>query len=359
VAKCFVVMPVSTPEMWVQKYNDTEHFKHVLEHLFTPALTSANYDVVPPTASGSDLIHAEIIKNLEECDLVLCDISTSNPNVFFELGIRTSLDRPVVLVRDNFTTQIPFDTGSINTHTYESSLQPWILESQISGLAKHITEAAEKSGDRNTLWRYFGLTQRATPAEVTDPTQAKLDLLIGEVTQLANTARARKPEDYSTEELEVLAALRQLREQEALDARRRTIESYRIRPSNVRTKLDAPNRVKNVTFSNVPPVERIKISSRNGFTDVPSKYHDFLREVRRILMEVDSRASVKYDTAEDVIVIGSSGVIGRTQVEEVAQAAENSSVKYILNAHVSDERPVQLRSVRVSSLTLGIVITSV
>ena len=223
-AKCFVVMPVSTPEMWVQRYNDQEHFRHVLDHLFTPALTSANYEVVPPTASGSDLIHAEIIKNLEKCELVLCDISTSNPNVFFELGIRTSLDGPVVLVRDNFTTQLPFDTGSINTYTYESSLQPWILESQISGLAKHITEAAEKSGDRNSLWRYFGLTQRATPAEVTDPTQAKLDLLIGEVTRLANTARATKSEDYSIEELEALAAIRRLREMQV--RQRQTEESY-------------------------------------------------------------------------------------------------------------------------------------
>src|ERR1700683_3403294 len=110
-------MPVTTSETWVQRYNDSEHFKHVLDHLFTPALTSVNYEAIPPTASGSDLIHAEIIRNLEECDLVLCDISTLNPNVFFELGIRTSLDRPVVLVRDNFTMKIPFDTGSINTYT--------------------------------------------------------------------------------------------------------------------------------------------------------------------------------------------------------------------------------------------------
>ena len=332
-AKCFVVMPVSTPEMWVQKYNDTEHFRHVLDHLFTPALTSVNYEVVPPTASGSDLIHAEIIKNLEECELVLCDISTSNPNVFFELGIRTSLDRPVVLVRDNFTTQIPFDTGSINTYTYESSLQPWILESQISCLAKHITEAAEKSGDRNSLWRYFGITRRATPAEVTDPTQAKLDLLIGEVARLANTAGTPRLEDYSIEQLEALAAHRRLRE---MQARQLQAEDAVRRAEELQRKFDTPSRVKNLTFSNIPPgdVERILTSSQNRSTDVPSKYRDFLREVRRILMEVDSRGSGGYDTAEDVILIGSSGVITRAQAEKVAQAAKDSSVKYILNAPV-------------------------
>ena len=330
-AKCFVVMPVSTPELWVQRYNDQDHFRHVLDHLFTPALTSVNYEVVPPAASGSDLIHAEIIKNLEECELVLCDISTSNPNVFFELGIRTSLDRPVVLVRDDFTTQIPFDTGSINTYTYKSSLQPWILESQISCLAKHITEAAEKSGNRNSLWRYFGLTQRATPAEVTDPTQAKLDLLIGEVTRLANTAGTPKPEDYSNEELEVLVAHRRMKE---MQARQLQVEDRLRRTEELERKLNIPSRTKNHTFSNIPPVERILINTRKRSTDVPSKYQDFLREVQRILMEVDSRGSAEYDTARDVILIGSSGVITRAQAEKVAQAAEDSSVKYILNAPV-------------------------
>src|SRR5690348_13500864 len=120
-AKCFIVMPISMLDIYADIYDDPEHFKHVLDYLFIPALKAAGYEAVPPSITGSDLIQAEIISNLETCDLVLCDISTLNPNVFFELGIRTSLDRPAALVRDNFTIQIPFDTGSINTHTYDAS----------------------------------------------------------------------------------------------------------------------------------------------------------------------------------------------------------------------------------------------
>ena len=43
--------------------------------------------------TGADLIHAQIVKNLQFADVVLCDVSTHNPNVFFELGIRTALNR--------------------------------------------------------------------------------------------------------------------------------------------------------------------------------------------------------------------------------------------------------------------------
>jgi Restriction endonuclease len=184
-AKCFVVMPISMLDIYADRYNDPEHFSHVLDHLFTPALEEAGYEAVRPTITGSDLIHAEIISNLETCDLVLCDISTLNPNVFFELGIRTSLDRPVALVRDHFTVQIPFDTGSINTHTYDASLQPWKLPSEVEALTLHVKQVAAKSGDRNALWRYFGLTQRASPAEISNPIEAKLNLLIDEVNRLA------------------------------------------------------------------------------------------------------------------------------------------------------------------------------
>jgi len=188
-------MPITTPESIFEQYGDKEHFKHVFDHLFVPALNVGGYGITPPSASGSDLIQAEIIKNLETSDLVLCDISTFNPNVFFELGIRTALDRPVALVMDNYTPKIPFDTSSINTHTYNASLMPWSLETEIPKLARHIADVASREGGRNPLWRYFGLTQRAAPAEIADPTEAKLQLVIEGLTQLTKQVSSLKADN--------------------------------------------------------------------------------------------------------------------------------------------------------------------
>src|ERR1035441_11085965 len=82
--ECFIIMPISTPLDWVSKYSaDADHFKHVLSHLFIPALEKAGYTPIPPIAKGAELIHAGIIRNIEKADLVLCDMSTLNPNVFF------------------------------------------------------------------------------------------------------------------------------------------------------------------------------------------------------------------------------------------------------------------------------------
>lgn len=179
---CFVVMPITTPSSYIEKYADEDHFPHVLDHLFRPALGQTGYKIIPPTVAGSELIHAEIIRNLEQADLVLCDLSSLNANVFFELGIRTSLDRGVVLVKDNQTASIPFDLNAVNVMTYDASLAPWALNKEIGRLVAHVESATHTGGKGNAMWRYFGLTKRAEPSEGSaNPIEAKLDILLEEL----------------------------------------------------------------------------------------------------------------------------------------------------------------------------------
>ncbi len=185
---CFVIMPISTPKDMAGDYSgDDLHFAHVLDHLFVPAIEKAGLKVVKPVMKGADLIHAEIVKQLEEADMVLCDMSRLNANVFFELGIRTALDRPAALVKDDKTAQVPFDTGVINHHTYDSSLSPWKLDEEIQALSEHLSETGKRAGGRNGLWRYFGLTQRAEPAEIENPLEEKVDLVLQEVAAIKKT----------------------------------------------------------------------------------------------------------------------------------------------------------------------------
>lgn len=181
-------MPITTSADRVGVYGgDSEHFLHVLDHLFRPALEAVGFTPIPPAAEGADLIQAEIVRNLEQADLVLCDISGLNPNVFFELGIRTSLDRPICLVRDEHTAHIPFDTNMINCHSYRAGLHPWQLEREIERLSEHITSSVGRSDGRNALWRYFGLTQRgidAINAAPDDPQASALGVVLDEVKSL-------------------------------------------------------------------------------------------------------------------------------------------------------------------------------
>jgi hypothetical protein len=98
---------------------------------------------------------AEFIRNLETADLVLCDISMWNANVFFELGIRVALNRPIAMVRDAETNVMPFDTAIISCHTYRAELAQWLLADEIESLANFVRSAGQQR--QNALWRYFGI----------------------------------------------------------------------------------------------------------------------------------------------------------------------------------------------------------
>lgn len=177
--KCFIIMPITTPESWIDKYSeDKDHFKHVLDNLFIPAIEKSKLQPIPPIVTGADIIHGKIIKNLETADLVFCDMSTLNPNVFFELGIRSSLNKPVSLVKDDVTQKIPFDTTIINHHTYRSALRHWEIQEDINSLSLHINNSIKTSEGKNSLWKYFGFSSTARPAEEKEGVEAKLDYLI-------------------------------------------------------------------------------------------------------------------------------------------------------------------------------------
>jgi hypothetical protein len=178
-------MPITTPEHFVSQYsNDKDHFLHVLDHLIIPAIEKTGLIPIEPISRGSEVIHAEIIQNIESCDFVLCDMSTLNPNVFFELGIRTALNKPVCLIRDDLTPKIPFDTAPINNHTYLSCLHPWILEDEIEKLSEHLKESIKKNNASNSLWKYFSLSSIAQPIQPDKGTGGKIELLTMQVDAL-------------------------------------------------------------------------------------------------------------------------------------------------------------------------------
>jgi hypothetical protein len=182
---CFIIMPVSTPENVLKQYgDDVDHFEHVLQTLFIPAIEAVGLNPIPPKASGSDIIQAEIIKNLASAYLVLCDMSILNPNVFFEFGIRTALDKPVALVIDDKTDRIPFDTSIINYHQYDSSLRGWLIKDEINALANHLKHTLDKGSDKNALWKYFGVAQIGAFNPENTTVEDKLDLILTKISYI-------------------------------------------------------------------------------------------------------------------------------------------------------------------------------
>lgn len=252
-ADCFIIMPISTPEQFISSYGgDKDHFLHVLEHLFVPAIEKIGLNPIRPIAEGSDIIHARIIENIEKTDLIICDMSILNPNVFFELGIRTAVDKPVCMVVDDLTEKIPFDTSIINYHTYNSSLAPWILEKEVESLSQHLKKVHE-SGETNSLWKYFGLSSKAKFSEEENTLESKVDLITMEISGIKRQLLSSRVEQIDIQkdsksrllEIELMGALEKSKFKDFhsynIDIRHREVhfKSKSLPPKNVMNHFNA------------------------------------------------------------------------------------------------------------------------
>lgn len=114
--RCFVIMPISTPSGYAD-----DHFNKVYRYIIKPAVDKAGFVPVRVDEDGiCDSIINKILKNLTECEMAICDLSSRNPNVMYELGIRQAFGKKVVLIQDEKTDKI-FDVSGINTIFYNSN----------------------------------------------------------------------------------------------------------------------------------------------------------------------------------------------------------------------------------------------
>lgn len=192
---CFVIMPITTPDGLLKLYDGNEnHFVDVMEHLIAPAVQEAGFAPIAPKQANAEIIQAETIRLLGQADLVLCDFSTYNANVMYELGIRTALNKPAIHIRDKYADRLPFDTAIVNCHSYDPSLHVGIVKQEIRKLARHIAASWNDgrdgpTGKQNAMWRVFGI--EAKGELLIDGTATELlHVLLREVRGLRSTGRS-------------------------------------------------------------------------------------------------------------------------------------------------------------------------
>ncbi len=110
---CGIVRPISCEEPYAQ--NHWDDVQSIIEKCM-----ASKYEV-KLVSKGSFVIHNEIVRNLYHNQMVICDISSHNPNVMFELGMRLAFNKPFVIICDD-NTDFPFDTGNIFTIKYPKDL---------------------------------------------------------------------------------------------------------------------------------------------------------------------------------------------------------------------------------------------
>lgn len=126
----------------------------------------------PRLVSESDavgIIVADIVRNLYSDEIVICDVSGRNPNVMFELGMRVTFEKSVIIIMDD-RTPFSFDIMPIKHLRYPSSLRYTDILEFKSQLAQAVTATMEKGSGKVGYLQQFG------PIEVTGLNEQQVDL---------------------------------------------------------------------------------------------------------------------------------------------------------------------------------------
>lgn len=156
-------MPISDNSNYPER-----HFYRVYEHIIIPACENAGFQPIrADDVINTNYIAIDVIRKIIESELVLCDLSSQNPNVLYELGIRQAFNKPVVLIKDKRTKRI-FDIQGFRDFEYDETLRVDTVQSEIEKLSDILVSTyEEQNNDINSLVSLLSLS----PAKIESKTE--------------------------------------------------------------------------------------------------------------------------------------------------------------------------------------------
>lgn len=108
--QAFLALPLKDP------------FSSVLAEQIGQALRQRGIEPVLPTEFGTDgTVRDQIQGAIHRAKLVVADLTGSNPNVLFELGMAMGLSKPVLLISQDPIKDVPFDLQAHQVAVYRST----------------------------------------------------------------------------------------------------------------------------------------------------------------------------------------------------------------------------------------------
>jgi hypothetical protein len=140
---CFYITPIGEDGSDIRKHADM-----MLNHLLMPVLKEFKFEVVrADKIERSGLINQQIFEYLVKARLCVADLSFSNPNAFYELGVRHICKLPTIQVIRKGD-KIPFDVAQGRTITVDTSDIYTIID-RIESAKRELTEHIKHFGASN------------------------------------------------------------------------------------------------------------------------------------------------------------------------------------------------------------------
>jgi tetratricopeptide (TPR) repeat protein len=127
-------------------------FDAVYRELIAPAIAEAGMEPLRADEEMTGgIIHKPMFERLILCEYAVADLTTSNANVFYELGLRHAV-RPwsTVLIFSKGGSQLPFDVAPLRALPYQLGPDgaPSDVEASKNALARRLAEARQLAADK-------------------------------------------------------------------------------------------------------------------------------------------------------------------------------------------------------------------
>jgi len=157
------------------------HFTRVYEDIIKPACSLAGFQAIrAEETKPACLINLDVLQKTLHSAMAICDLSSRDPGVFFQLGFRLAFDKPTVLIQEAGKPKI-FDIPTFKHIEYRKDLRyREVLEDQkVVVEAMHAETGHCDNGARiNSLARILSLTNLAKLSDDSELDTRKLLQLV-------------------------------------------------------------------------------------------------------------------------------------------------------------------------------------
>ncbi|MBL7848218.1 MAG: hypothetical protein JNL40_12175 [Cyclobacteriaceae bacterium] len=160
--RCLIILPKTDPEGYPKG-----HFNRVYQYIVVPACRFAGFTpsrADDPIASDTSM---DILKNIVEYEVVLCDLSSNFPLSLYGFAIRQGLNLPAALMHDT-KSRIAMELKAMGAVEYDESLRIDTVQNEIEALSKVLTQTFDNRPERNSLLNRLEI---GTPPPAEAPSQ--------------------------------------------------------------------------------------------------------------------------------------------------------------------------------------------
>jgi hypothetical protein len=181
--KCGLIMPIAAID------NCTASHWEAVRLIIKEALEDTEYEASLVSDSNEiGIIQKRIVQNIFSNDMIICDVSAKNPNVMFELGMRLAFDKPVLIIKDDFT-NYSFDTGVIEHLNYPRDLNYHAIQ-QFKASLKTKLIATHKGSTEPGYSSFLASFSTVTASKLPEKEVGSMDYLLEAMSEMRDEIRS-------------------------------------------------------------------------------------------------------------------------------------------------------------------------